>query len=311
MKLKHLAILSILSIGLFLASIMMQLSLNTEYTVLNADFYNTFINQHSLNNIPQNFILLTIKGNTSSLDEITYQSLLKASSSTFSQEWTQQQVSGLISRLLAYLKNDTNELDLRIDLRAQKSQFITHLLPLLGQDSNINELDQQLIINRAEKLSQFIGIPDYLDLRYLLAPDKELYHYLEYVRTYYPYFKYLPFLLFAGLLLALAYYLGFPAALKNTGYILSASGLVLISIMSYLSGVLDYQINSQLTSYDQLLAITGTNPKILAAMFKNSILNSSNLIAICFCLAGIFLSIMGKWSVRLATASDAKYTKTS
>lgn len=311
MKFKHLAVLTILSICLFGASIMMQLSLSAENTILNADFYSSFIDKHNLYSIPQNFVLLTIKNNTSQLDEKSYQSLLQASSSTFSQEWTQQQVSGLIGRLLAYLKNDSNELDLRIDLRAQKSQFITQLLPLLVQDKNLDDLGQQLMINRAEQLSQAMGIPDYLDLRYILAQDSGLYNYLDYIRIYYPYLKYLPFLLFALLLLAAAYYLGFPGALKNTGYILSASGLIVIIIISYISGILDYQINRHLSSYDQLLAITGTNPKILAAMFKNSILNASNLMAIYFCLTGILFTILGKLGTNLKPAAQGKFSKPS
>ena len=87
------------------------------------------------------------------MDEITYQSLLQASSRTFTQEWTQEQVSGLIGRLLAYLKNESNELDLRIDLRAQKLQFITYLLPLLVENENLG-VSQQIMINRAEQISQ-------------------------------------------------------------------------------------------------------------------------------------------------------------
>jgi hypothetical protein len=290
---------------------MMQLSLSAESTVLDADFYSSFSDAHNLYNIPQNFVLLNIKNNTSQLDEITYQSLLQASSSTFSQEWTQEQMSGLIGRILAYLKNDSNELDLRIDLRTQKTQFITHLLPLLVQDENLDELGQQLMIKRAEQLSQAVGIPDYLDLRYILAQDSGAYNYLDYIRIYYPYLKYIPFLLFVLLLLATAYYLGFPKALKNTGYILSAAGLVVIIIISYISGMLDYQINSQLSSYDQLLAITGTNPIILAAMFKNSILNASNLIAIYFCLTGILLTILGKWSTKLQITAHGRFDKPS
>jgi hypothetical protein len=74
MKFKHLAILTILSICLFAASIMMQLSLSAEHTILNAGFYSSFIEKHNLYSIPQNFVLLSIKNHTSQLDEITYQS---------------------------------------------------------------------------------------------------------------------------------------------------------------------------------------------------------------------------------------------
>jgi phage-related holin len=310
MKFKHLAILTILSICLFAASIMMQLSLSAEHTILNAGFYSSFIDKHNLYSIPQNFVLLSIKNHTSQLDEITYQSLLQASSSTFTQEWTQEQVSGLIGRLLAYLKNDSNELDLRIDLRAQKLQFITYLLPLLVENENPG-VSQQIMINRAEQISQAVGIPDYLDLRYILAPDSGVYNYLDYIRIYYPYFKYLPFILFLVLLFFSAYYLGLPSALKNMGYVLSASGLVLIIMISYISGILDSQINSHLSSYDQLLAITGTNPRILVAMFKNSILNTSNLMAIYFCLSGIFFAIMGVIGSKLQSTRHKKLSRPS
>ncbi len=300
MNFKQLAILIFLSIGIFLSSIVVQLAISAECTILNADFYSSFVQKHNLCNIPQNFVLLTIKNNTRELDEKTYQSLIKATSSTFSEDWTQEQVSGLISNLLAYLKNTSDELDLRIDFREQKSQFISQMLPVLPQAAEDDIINRVLIVNIAENLSTSAGIPDYVDIRYTsLVTDSGILTYIDTARTYYPYSKYLPFLMFALFFLSVLFLYKISDCLKSTGYALAASGLTVIVFVSYISGVLDSGITSQLSSYDELLAITGNNPKILASIFKNSILTVSNKIAIVCCLAGISLSIVGIFAAKI------------
>ncbi|KUG03761.1 hypothetical protein ASZ90_018796 [hydrocarbon metagenome] len=304
MNKKQLAILIILSICIFLSSLMMQLSISAESTILNADFYSSFVQKHNLCNIPQNFVLLTIKNNTRELDEKTYQSLVKATSNTFSQEWTREQVSGLINNLLAYLKNSSDELDLRIDFRTQKSQLISQMLPVLPEATEDDIINKVLLVHIAENLSDSAGIPDYLDLRYTsLITDSGVLTYIDAARTYYPYSKYLPFLLFSLFFISMLFLFKISDCLKNTGYALAISGLVVIVFVSYISGVLDSSITAQLSSYDELLAITGNNPKILASIFKNSILNVTNRIAIAFCLTGIFLFIVGIFTAKIRRKS--------
>lgn len=300
MNKKQLATLIILSVFIFLSSIMMQLSISAECTILNDDFYSSFVKKHNLCNIPQNFVLLTIKNSIPQLDDNTYQSLVKATSSTFSQEWTQDQVSGLIHNLLAYLKNTSDELDLRIDLRTQKTQFISQMLPVLPLAAENDIINNILRVNIAENLSKSSGIPDYIDLRYTTFMDNSgIFGYIDTARTYYPYSKYLPFLLFALFLFSMIFLFGISKCLQTTGYALAASGLVIIIFVSYISGVLDNSIIVQLSYYDELLAIIGNNPKILAAVFKNSILVVTNRIAIMFCLLGIFLFAMGSLTSKI------------
>ncbi len=304
MNKKRLTILIILSICIFLSSIMMQLAISAECTILNTNFYDSFVQKHNLCNIPQNFVLLTIKNNTRGLDDNTYQSIIKATSSTFSQDWTQDQVSGIITNLLAYLKNTSDELDLRIDFREQKSQFLAQMLQVLPQSAEDNILNNMLITNMAEHLSKSAGIPDYLDLRYTsLIKDSGIFTYIDTVRIYYPYSKYLPFLLFAFFFLSTLFIFHLSDTLKNTGYALAASGLVTLMFVSYISGVLDNSITAQLSSYDELLAITGNNPKILAAIFKNSILTVTNRIAIIYCLTGMILFIAGSFIAKIKGTS--------
>ncbi len=304
MNKNRLAILIILSICIFLSSIMMQLAISAECTILNANFYGSFVHKHNLCNIPQNFVLLTIKNHTRGLDDNTYQSLVKATSSTFSQDWTQEQVSGLITNLLAYLKNTSDELDLRIDFREQKSQFIAQMIPILPQAAEDDVINNILMANMAEHLSKSAGIPDYLDLRYTsIIKDSGVLAYVDTVRIYYPYSKYVPFLLFAFFFLFTLFLFQLSDTLKNTGYALAASGLVVIIFVSYVSGVLDNSITAQLSSYDELLAITGNNPKILAAIFKDSVLAVTNRIAIICCLTGIILFIAGSLTAKIKGTS--------
>ncbi len=304
MNKKQLAILIILTICIFFSSIMMQLAISAESTILNANFYDSFVQKHNLCNIPQNFVLLTIKNNTSGLNENIYQSLIKATSSTFSPAWTQEQVSGLINNLLAYLKNTSDELDLRIDFRTQKSQLISQMLPVLPQSAEDDIINHVIMLNIADNLSKSAGIPDYVDLQYTsLITDSGVLSYIDSARTYYPYSKYLPFLLFAILFSSMLFLFKLSDCLKNTGYALAASGLAVIVFVSYISGVLDNSITAQLSSYDELLAITGNNPKILASIFKNSILTVTNRIAIVFCLAGIILFIVSSLASKIKGTS--------
>ncbi len=293
MKKKRLAILISLFVCFFLSAIIMQLAVSAERTILNPDFYCSFVKEHRLDSIPQDFVLLTIKNNTRELDNEIYQSLIKASSATFPQHWAQEQFDGVINNFLAYLKNDIDQLDLKIDCKEQKKLFITQILAFLPQTAEDGVIDHLIKANMAEHLGKSIGIPDYLDLQSIAMIQDSILPYIDIGRTYYPYSKYIPFLLLAFFFLCMRFLFHPSDTIKYSGYILFASGLLLIVFISCISGVLDKSITAKLSSYDALLALTGNNPKILAVIFKNSVLNSIKQIAIIFCLGGIVSSIVG------------------
>jgi len=308
MKFIRTAVLIVLSLGIVVSGVMMQIAISAESTILNTDFYTSFVENHNLNNIPQNYVLLKIKENTCQLDDHTYKSLIDATCSTFSEDWTQDQVSGLVNNLLSYLKHSSDELDLRIDFREKKSQFKSELLSNLNSQAAVPSNSMISVIDLTEHLSESFGIPDYIDLQYSsYLNDTCIIEYINTIRTFFPYSRYLPYLLFLLLFLILFFLSNLSKNLKITGRSISASGLILIILVSYVNGVLDNCIPDSLSSYDEFLALTGNNPAILATIFKNTVMAAANKVGIIFCLSGIVLYTSGYFMGKNKNTSNNLY----
>jgi hypothetical protein len=279
---------------LFVTSLAMQLSICAHRTIFNDQFYLTFANKNNLYNISQNYVLLTIKDKVE-LDAETYKGLLAAAKTVYSEEWTEQQFSLLLNNFLGYIKGDYNVLNLSIDFTEKNSQFINELvnnidLQLLG----INIVSDDYKLYMAEYLNKSSGIPDYVDLTYNNVFNRsQMLQYINWIRTYYPYTVTLPYLFFGVFFIIMLIIFKPARTLKNTGYALVASGMALIIFISYISGVLDHIITSHLTVYDELQALIGSRPKLLIAVFKNSVLAASNKTAILFCISGLITYLIG------------------
>lgn len=280
--------------GLFL-----QVKTAADYSILNLSFYENFMEEHHLYEIPQDYVLLQIKlNNCQGLPDPVCKSLSAAIDNSFSPDWTRNQSNNFIRTYLAYLKNESDQLDLSLDLLSRKTILKQELVGILnGYPQEMLQacgIDAYYTNQLAENLWILSQLPDTITISGNTCLDNPfITQYTDTIRCYYPYIKYIPYILFGILIFLMLMLAGKLGGMRWVGCGLTLSGILLVLILSAGSDYIDTMIVENLSGKHDLLASLGSNPIILTTLFKNSIMSVLNRVGILFSLCGSLIAAAG------------------
>lgn len=288
----------LLFIFALLMGIIVQVFISAQYTILNADFYLDNLDKHHVYDIPQNYAVLKItSGQEKSADFINKQQI-KAVNTAFSSEWTREQSSHIINNLLDFIKIDGQEPDLKLDFAARKTIFRNELIENLA-DLKKDELAAYGIRDQnigafADGIVEKLGLPDKLDLGPVICSscDSQTNKSINTFRQYYKYSGYFIYMMYA-LAFALLLIISRTSGLKWFGISIIAAAILVVFCASLADNYANHFILTNISEQEKILATIGTNPVLLATLFKNSIVITMEKISLLFGSAGIILWIIG------------------
>jgi len=211
----------------------------------------------------------------------------------FSSEWARNQTNKLIVNFLDYLKNNREDLDLKVDFKSRR-QILAY--EIAGRINNFSEDLHVYGIDLSEKeeavdiLFKDVNLPDSLDLVDSIdAVYPDLIDFINNFREYYGYADYLPYVIYVLIFVLLLIVAGGSLGLKLLGGSMFFAGTLLILLISGTNIWVNNFIIENIPKYDILFTATGTNPLIIATIFKNTIIGTFNKIGAVFCVLGIVL----------------------
>ena len=276
MRIIRLTFIIILFIVTLLVGLALELEVCSQLTLLNPNYYTMQMEKHKIYTIPQNYILIKAKTEYPPTQyEPVCSSLKTASEKAFSSEWTQNQTSYLIFSFINYLKNDHVDLNLKLNLK-ERNEMLAEEIVLGLEVYSPEELDQfgletddTKII--AASLMDKLNLPQSLDFSQSLGfKDATMMKFFTLFRTYYGYVAFLPYFIIIIILILLMITAGKTQGLKLFGNAILLAGVLLLLIISGASNIIDDFIINNISRQDQLVATMGTNPFLLATIFKNS-----------------------------------------
>gem|GEM_PF-3384834 len=298
MKTLRIFLIAILFISATAAGLITQFIIGINTTVLNSGYYITQMEKHNLYNIPQNYLFLKIKENSyEKLPEPVYNGLLEpAVRNTFSSTWIQDQTNRLVVNSLDYLTNKNETLDLKVDFKNRK-QILAY--ELSNQLENLSQNLQVYKITAADKesfingLITIIGLPDSVDLGEIINTTyPELKNAVDKYRVYYSYTNYLPYAVYILIFILILLITKVSSGLRLFGKSMLLAGALLILLVSGTNIWVNNIFIENISKYDILFTATATNPLIVVAIFKNSVIGNFNKIGVIFCGSGALLILL-------------------
>lgn len=282
-----------------IASIFVQVLIGFKSTILNPSYYNKLIVKHNLHDLPQNYVLLSMKETSGHLfSEPICNVLTPSINDAFTNNWIEHQSQKLITQTIDYIKGQNNNLELEVPLKERKTILENNLINNLETKYEPQELEL-FQIDSAQSIAATIiknaNWPDSLKISQVLGlSETELNNKIDNYRIYYSFIKYTPYCLFI-LFVVLLLLIGKSAtSIKWLGYGILISALITM-IIAYISGILvDNYLLNNIGKQSKLLTSITTNPLILVSVIKNTLINSINRISIAFALLGTFLLICKK-----------------
>ena len=286
-----LVLLVIISI---MVSLSIQLLISVQTTLLNPNYYTNLMQKHDMYDLPQNYILLSIKNNYTDLPEPICVALSPSINTAFSDDWAKYQGDKLVNNIISYLKTDEDTLLLEVPLKDRKVILKEEITNYLAAKYTPEELAAFKITSpekAADKVVSSINIPDTINASKVLNLDAHTNKSIDIFRTYYKTFSLLPYILFFISILMFILIGKNGLGIKLAGYSIVAAGFITILFTSASLVFLDGFIVSNIAKQNDLLMSIGTNPVIIASIIKNSVMNTLNKIALIFCLIGIITII--------------------
>lgn len=275
MKLLRFLLLVILSVGVISTGLFIQIAIGTESSVLSEDFYHQHFTRHNIYDLSQRYVLLRIKeGLNGQLTEPVVKALLAASKEAFSNDWSQEQATSLIKGFLSYTTGASEHLSLSIDLKSRKDILEQGFLMAITKTngSSFSAALSHLPAGLEDgHISRLLPLPDYVDLaQSSFFKQAMVQNCLRVIRDSYPVVRYFPILLMifvVGWILVC----GWGSGLKWSGISLVLSSIVFMIFVSASAGILDRYILLYASGKDELLIALGTNPLVLAKMFRDEV----------------------------------------
>ncbi|HZK43561.1 MAG TPA: hypothetical protein VFC73_04665 [Syntrophomonadaceae bacterium] len=279
--------------------VLVQVLIGVKVTVLNANYYSSIIQKHNLHELPQNYVLLSMKNEAPELlSEPICNALTPAIAIAFSEFWVQYQGENVIKKTLDYVKGDDKKLRLIIPLEDRKVILKDEIDEYLKTKYTANELANFQITSTEETANIMVNnanLPGSIDVaKSLNFAQNGIGQMLDTFRSHYYLIMLAPFLLFLTLIILIVLIGRDGLGVKWLG-----SGIIMASFFTLLvasaSNVfLDEFLIKNISEQNKLLTTIGTNPIILTSIVKNSVISSLNKIALSFCLFGSFLFVGGK-----------------
>ncbi len=279
-----------------IASIFVQVLIGFKITILNPNYYNKLIVKHNLHDLPQNYVLLSMKETSGHLfSEPICNVLTPAINDAFSNDWIEHQSQKLISQTIDYIKGQNHHLELEVPLKERKTILENNLISNLEANYESEELElfqiesPQAVANTIIKNANW---PDSLKISQVLGLSQiELNNKIDNYRNYYSLIKYTPYCLLILFIVLLLLVGKSSTSIKWLGYGILISALITM-VIAYISGILmDNYLLNNIGKQSKLLTSITTNPLILISVIKNSLINSINRISIIFASLGAFLLI--------------------
>lgn len=282
----------------------LQLEICAQLTLLNPNYYAIQMEKHKIYTIPQDYILIKAKTEYPPTQfEPVCKSLKSAAEKAFSSEWTQNQASYLIFNFISYLKHDNVDLTLKLDFKNRNEMLEEEIVRGL-EDYSPEELDKfgievddRKII--AAELVDKLNLPQSLDLsQSLYFKDATMTKAFTLFKTNYKYVALIPYFVVIIILMFLMITAGKAQGIKLFGNAILLGGVLLLLIISGTNNMIDDFIIKNISHRDKLVTTMGTNPFLLATIFKNSIIAVLYKIAIFSGLLGLILTIIGTYQTR-------------
>lgn len=308
MKVLRYLLLLVLSIGVISTGLFTQITIGTGCSVLNEEFYHQQFTQHNIYDLSQRYVLLRIKeGLNGQLTEPVTKALLSASEEAFSKDWSQEQATRLIKGFLSYTTGVNDQMSLSIDLKSRKDILEQGFLMAITK-SNSTSVSAALSDFPAGleggHISRLLPLPDYLDLaNSSFFKQVIVQNYLQVIRKSYSMVRYLPILLMIFLVGWVLVY-GWGSGLKWSGVCLALSAIIFMIFVSASAGIVDRYILLHASGQDELLMALGTNPLVLAKMFRDAVLTVYFNVGIISGVVGAALGILG-YRLEKRAAQDA------
>lgn len=282
--------------------LLVQFVIGINATILNPNYYINIMQKHNLYDLPQNYVLLSIKNESNNLlSEPICKSLTPAINTAFSNDWAKYQSEKFITNTIDYIKGNQEDLQLQIPLKDRKVILKGELINFLESKYTPDELASFQIISPviiANAIVASTNLPDSVNVLNALNFSQNGFNkVVDELKHYYQYISLAPYLLFL-LISCLVVYIGRGLGLKWIGNSILIAGFLTILLASISSVLLDEQIINNVTKKSELLFTIGINPLILVSIFKNTIIGSMNKIALTFCLLGVLLFISGNLWIR-------------
>lgn len=283
-------------------SLFVQVLIGFKTTILNPNYYTNLIEKHHLYELPQNYVLLTIKENSNLLlTEPICNVLTPSINRAFSDEWAKYQSEKAINNTINYVKGTEDELKLEIMLKDRKELLESDLINRLETKYKTDELAVFQIDSvevAANNIVESTNLPDSLNIITALNfSEKEFQHRVDKLKEYYSLAKYAPYLLLFLFTVLLIFIGKNGLGLKWLGYSLVISACFTI-IAAFAGSIwLDDYLAANISKQSSLLTTIGTDPLIIVSILKNSLINSIKKISIIFGVVGAILFLWGKiWS---------------
>lgn len=291
MKKTSMPAIIILLILATLAGVAVQMLVAMRLTVFNHNFYFTQMEKNHLYDIPQNYILLSVKNSMNeSLSEPVCKALTPAISQSFSHEWTEMQASNLIDGFIGYLTGSMDKLELKVELQSRKNILQSMISAELAKNYSIKALHSFGIVSADEIAQQIIvniDLPDYIDFAvHPLFTNTEMQSFMNTIRYYYGYTTFWPYLLYLVLLFLFIVIKGRRSGLRWFGISVLLSSILVILMASASQSVLDEFIINNVSGYDNLFSDFGMNPVLLVTLLKNAIVGKLNSVSVIFSIIG-------------------------
>ncbi len=305
-------ILIVLVIVTIITSMFVQVLIGFNKTILNPKYYNKLIVKHNLHDLPQNYVLVSIKETSNHLlSEPICNVLAPSINDAFSNDWIEYQSQSLITQTTDYIKGKDDHLDLEIPLAGRKTVLEDNITTNLKNKYTKEELEL-FEIESAEIIASTIlegtNWPNSLNIAQVMGfSPPEFQNTVDRFKGYYSFVKYTPYVLFLLFVILLMIVGKNGLGLKWLGYGVLVSALLTI-LTAYVAGSLidDYLLNN-ISKPDNILISITSNPYIIISVVKNSLINSINKISIVFGSAGTVLLIgRNLWSRKFRPKSIPK-----
>ncbi len=291
------SILVILVIVSTISCLCVQLLIGVQTTLLNPKYYSSLMQKHDMYDLPQNYVLLSIKNSSNDLlSEPVCNALSPTINTAFSTDWAEYQGDKLINNTIEYLKGNQNDLQLEIPLKDRKVILKGEIVNYLDAKYSPQDLASFKIDSTehiADLIVSSINLPDSINMAEVLKIDENSDS--QIVQDFRSYYKVTSFssyiLLFASIFLL--FFLGRGGlGLKWAGYSILMAGFITTLFTSASLVFIDDVILTNITKQNDLLMSIGTNPLIIVTIIKNTVMSTLNKIALISCMVGI-VSILG------------------
>lgn len=295
-------ILVILVVLATLICLSVQVIVGINSTALNPHYYSNIMQKHNLYDLPQNYVLISIKNQSSDLlSEPVCKALTPSINTAFSDQWAKYQYDKIINSTIDYIKGNQEELQLQITLKDRKNVLHDEIVTYLETKYTADDLSN-FQIDSSDKIASIIvestNLPDAINLSEALNYSQNgLNKILDDLKHYYSFIAFVPYLLLLLLISGLIIFIGRSKGLKWLGLGVITASFITILLASSSNVIVDELIIDNITNQNEMLLTLGINPLILAKLIKNSIISNFNKIAIIFGLSGIILLLSGNyWS---------------